>query len=224
MRITKPGDPGKKPKRVAKYLFGCRNCGCEFLCDEKEDTVLSDTFYGFDPEKWTFVSEIEVYGIWKVTTEGDCEGRSSRNLGIFEGYLDDIAFYLVDKAYYTLEFEKISIPRISHEDVRTEQSEVNVSLDISSETWDMSSKERIQEFKKLLSRRNVHVTESQFYASVKLCQNAPTEEERRQKALSKLTRDEIGLDDPETVTPVNYAFCPNCGKPAESLRTIWRDV
>ena len=37
-------------------------------------------------------------------------------------------------------------------------------------------------------------------------------------------RDEIGLDDPETVTPVNYAFCPNCGKPAESLRTIWRDA
>ena len=61
MRIIKPGDPGKKPKRVAKYLFGCKNCGCEFLCDEKEDTVLSNTFYGFDPEKGTHVSEIEVY-------------------------------------------------------------------------------------------------------------------------------------------------------------------
>lgn len=31
------------------------------MCDEKEDTVLSNTFYGFDQEKRTFVSEIEVY-------------------------------------------------------------------------------------------------------------------------------------------------------------------
>lgn len=61
MRIIKPGDPTKKQKRVAKYLFGCKNCGCEFLCDEKEDTVLSDTFYGVDNKNGTYVSEVEVY-------------------------------------------------------------------------------------------------------------------------------------------------------------------
>ena len=32
------------------------------------------------------------YGIWIVTTEGDCEGRSTRHLGVFQGYIDDIAF------------------------------------------------------------------------------------------------------------------------------------
>ena len=114
------------------------------------------------------------YGLWEVTTEGDCEGRSRKGLGVFEGYLDDIAFYLANKAYYTLEFKKISIPRISHEDVSMEQSEVDVLLDSSSGTWDMSSEKRVLEFKKLLSRRNVHVTKSQFYASVKLSQT-PTE-------------------------------------------------
>ena len=129
------------------------------------------------------------YGLWEVTTEGDCEGRSRKGLGVFEGYLDDIAFYLANKAYYTLEFKKISIPRISHEDVSMEQSEVDVLLDSSSGTWDMSSEKRVLEFKKLLSRRNVHVTKSQFYASVKLSQT-PTEDERRQKALSKLTDEE----------------------------------
>ena len=132
------------------------------------------------------------YGLWEVTTEGDCEGRSKKGLGIFEGYLDDIAFYLANKAYYTLEFKKISIPRISHEDVSMEQSEVDVLLDSSSGTWDMSSEKRVLEFKKLLSRRNVHVTKSQFYASVKLSQT-PTEDERRQKALSKLTDEERKL-------------------------------
>lgn len=111
------------------------------------------------------------YGLWKVTTEGDCEGRSSRNLGIFEGYLDDIAFYLADKAYYTLEFEKIDILRISHKNVNAERSEVNVSLDISSGTWGMSSEERVLEFKKLLSERHVRVTEGDTYASVKLCKD-----------------------------------------------------
>ena len=45
------------------------------------------------------------YGLWEVTTEGDCEGRSRKGLGVFEGYLDDIAFYLANKAYYTLEFK-----------------------------------------------------------------------------------------------------------------------
>ena len=93
---------------------------------------------------------------------------------------------------YTLEFKKISIPRISHEDVSMEQSEVDVLLDSSSGTWDMSSEKRVLEFKKLLSRRNVHVTKSQFYASVKLSQT-PTEDERRQKALSKLTDEERKL-------------------------------
>ena len=132
------------------------------------------------------------YGLWEVTTEGDCEGRSKKGLGIFEGYLDDIAFYLANKAYYTLEFKKISIPRISHEDVSMEKSEVDVLLDSSSGTWDMSSEKRVLEFKKLLSRRNVHVTKGQFYASVKLSQT-PTEDERRQKALSKLTDEERKL-------------------------------
>lgn len=31
------------------------------------------------------------YGIWIVTTEGDCEGRSTRHLGVFQEYIDDIA-------------------------------------------------------------------------------------------------------------------------------------
>ena len=31
------------------------------MCDEKEDTVLSNTFYGFNPEKGMYVSEVEIY-------------------------------------------------------------------------------------------------------------------------------------------------------------------
>ena len=42
----------------------------------------------------------KVYGLWNVTTEGDCEGRSVRNLGTYEGNIDEIAFALADKCFY----------------------------------------------------------------------------------------------------------------------------
>ena len=34
------------------------------------------------------------YGTFKVTTEGDCEGKSTRDLGVHTGYIDEIAFAL----------------------------------------------------------------------------------------------------------------------------------
>ena len=47
------------------------------------------------------------YGLWQVTTEGDCEGKTTTNLGVHEGYLDDIAFSLGSRAYYSLQFQKM---------------------------------------------------------------------------------------------------------------------
>jgi hypothetical protein len=54
--------------------------------------------------------------IWKVTTEGDCEGRSVQQLGLFTGEIDDIAFYLKDKSYYKLTFreETVGVKHIDH--------------------------------------------------------------------------------------------------------------
>ncbi|UXQ89020.1 hypothetical protein Thu_177 [Bacillus phage Thurquoise] len=49
----------------------------------------------FDPE-----------GVWKVTTEGDCEGRSTRKLGTYEGHILDIVRQLAGQAYYQLAFER----------------------------------------------------------------------------------------------------------------------
>lgn len=42
------------------------------------------------------------FGIWHVTTEGDCEGRSPRDLGFHEGYIDEIALALADKCFYEI--------------------------------------------------------------------------------------------------------------------------
>ena len=52
----------------------------------------------------------DIYGYWIVTTEGDCEGRTTKTLGTFKGYIDDIALSLANKCYYSLCFTKIKEP------------------------------------------------------------------------------------------------------------------
>lgn len=53
--------------------------------------------------------EYSNYGTFEVTTEGDCEGRSVRHLGTFTGYIDEIAFALADKCYYSLRFSLLKL-------------------------------------------------------------------------------------------------------------------
>ena len=47
--------------------------------------------------------------IYQVTTEGDCEGRTTSNLGIWEGDIVDIALGLADRCAYSLTFKEIKI-------------------------------------------------------------------------------------------------------------------
>ena len=56
-------------------------------------------------------ANLSVYGVWKVTTEADCEGRTVAQLGTYEGFVDDIAFSLADKCYYVLDFELIDLKK-----------------------------------------------------------------------------------------------------------------
>lgn len=133
---------------------------------------------------------------WKVTTEGDCEGRSVRDLGVHFGFIDDIAFALADKCYYSLCFKlvepfDVSIPTAT---------KVNISLDIDSGTWDMPAPRRQQFVANLLTGRDVAVKEGQYYASVELIKGK-TELERKEyekemlkkQALAKLSPEEREL-------------------------------
>ena len=129
------------------------------------------------------------YGIWQVATEGDCEGRSTRQLGIFQGYIDDIAFALAEKCYYSLRFKKISI------DIPTPTKaigEVSVTLDIGSETWELTPEQRVDFFRNMLYKREVFVSKNSEYASVTLC-NPRIENVKREIALAKLTPEEKSL-------------------------------
>lgn len=47
-------------------------------------------------------------GWWNVTTEGDCEGRTTRQLGTHYGHVAEIAFSLPDAPCYTYRFHPVT--------------------------------------------------------------------------------------------------------------------
>lgn len=46
-------------------------------------------------------------GWWKVTTEGDCEGKSTDQLGTHYGHIAEIAFALAGLCEYSLQFQPV---------------------------------------------------------------------------------------------------------------------
>lgn len=60
----------------------------------------------FDPE-----------GTWKVTTEGDCEGRSINHIGTYKGNILDIVKDLSARAYY-----KLTVSRVVDSELSTQRS------------------------------------------------------------------------------------------------------
>lgn len=129
------------------------------------------------------------YGYWNVHTEGDCEGRSVKNLGTFRGHIDEIAFHLADKCYYSLRFSPIEKDEITPEFLSNSDS-VHVSLGIDTGTWDMKPDRRVDYFREILKdRTEVGVEDSMYYASVKLIsrREKSMKEVLRENALAKLT-------------------------------------
>jgi hypothetical protein len=129
------------------------------------------------------------FGMWKVTTEGDVEGKTTRDLGTHEGNLDDIAFMLGGKVGYTLEFRRVYPEKQLGETPPV--SKVHVSL-ADAGLASLPPAERAKYFSDMLIDRPCIVSEGQYYDSVVLTMP----EERRkaaelQKALSKLEDSEI---------------------------------
>lgn len=111
----------------------------------------------------------DTYGTWEVTTEGDCEGRSTTNLGTFVGHIDNIALFLVNKCYYSLRFSKVENPK----DIKLAENKdkVNVTLDVRSQTWDMESKDRVATMKELFKDRPVEIRDGDSYKSFVIARN-----------------------------------------------------
>jgi hypothetical protein len=104
------------------------------------------------------------YGLWQVDTEGDCEGRTSKQLGKFFGHMDEIALFLADRCFYSLTFKKVSDD--CYDFGSPTKNGVYVTLDIASNTWDMDREHLSDVVGEMLKDRPVEVTEGKYYASV----------------------------------------------------------
>jgi hypothetical protein len=51
--------------------------------------------------------------IYKVTTEGDCEGRTNKTLGYCTGEISDIKDFYDDRKTYTLRVEEFDVIKIT---------------------------------------------------------------------------------------------------------------
>jgi len=146
-------------------------------------------------------SNLNPLGYWSVSTEGDVEGRSTKHLGIFYGYIDSLALYLADMSFYKLNFSKIYIPDLrdlNHQGPSPfciKNAEVDVQLDIKSGTWDLNNEERVAYFQKLLRDRTVEVESSKYYASVKIKSERIKSEKDKvyEKLDEKFSKEEIDL-------------------------------
>ncbi len=109
------------------------------------------------------------FGTWKVTTEGDVEGRSTTDLGVHTGHIDEIAQSLGARCFYSLRFSPFSpTPAPAEPEDKKPVRQVSILLDIASETWDMSREERAQVLAEIFKTRPISVLQGQYYASVVL--------------------------------------------------------
>ena len=114
-------------------------------------------------------------GKWKVTTEGDVEGRSTKNLGIHEGHVADIAARLRKHCYYSLKFEAVANLRQPELDEEKGEFKINISLPIETDTWGKDKEACAQAIREWLDTDNtkqvhfLNTERSNYYAAVTIC-------------------------------------------------------
>ena len=131
------------------------------------------------------MKNLQPYGVWKVTTEGDCEGRSIKQLGIHEGYVDEIALCLADKNSYSLEFTRVAAPQ-KLELYSPVCGETTITVHNESEIYGALS---LADLQTMFEGRPVTIKKSNYYKSVKLT-STNFIEVKRKEALAKLTKKE----------------------------------
>jgi len=136
----------------------------------------------YEPLKPIIMENSKTYGSWKVTTEGDVEGKSIKYLGDFIGNLEDIAFHLANKCFYSLRFTKLE--EINEYEITNK--DVNISFDNLYSTEDL-----LPAAKELFSDNpTVLVEKSNFYNSVRLRTTKKVTPDKRAEALAKLSTED----------------------------------
>lgn len=133
------------------------------------------------------------YGYWQVSTEGDEEGKSIRNLGVFHGNIDEIAFALADRVMWSLSFKPIDPDNIPIS--KEYKTKIDIYLDLQGVSYS-DSKTREHIIRAMLAETNIEVKNSGSYGKVLLIR--PEDPDRIKEAkiktvLNKLTNEEKEL-------------------------------
>lgn len=119
--------------------------------------------------------------IWKVCTEGDCEGKTIKNLGTFRGNIVEIAKALASKSFYQLRFTEITTDKLVY---GTLKNSVHFSVNAANRDF----------LKRELDKAGVKVSDSDFYSAVRLdFSEEEINDSKRIAALSKLSDEEKEL-------------------------------
>lgn len=133
------------------------------------------------------------YGYWQVSTEGDEEGKSIRNLGVFLGNIDEIAFALADKVMWSLDFKQINPDDIPAP--KNYKTRIDIYLDLKDVSCG-DSNARFNIMREMLKDTNISVMNGPGYGKVSLIRPEDPDRIREAKietALNKLTDEEKEL-------------------------------
>lgn len=103
-------------------------------------------------------------GTWMITTEGDCEGKTTRNITTVSGHFAEVALAYAGYAEYKLTLET---PKKSHLLKTKPKMQVSVGPGISSGLWDYSN-EIIAEILQKWVGDDYIVKPDRYYKSVKI--------------------------------------------------------
>jgi len=131
-----------------------------------------------------------VSGIWKVTTPGDCEGRTIIDLGTYTGNIDEIALHLADKGT-DLTFTPIDPEKWNDRTPVRKTVHVSMSNLVNSDYGNKSK--FMPQIRELFKDRPVKIGESNYYGSFTITTDNETIDDKRNKLLAKLTLEEKRL-------------------------------
>jgi hypothetical protein len=124
--------------------------------------------------------------IYQVTTEGDCEGRSVSNLGIWEGDIVDIALGLANRCAYSLTFKEIQIKK----PLKPTGTEVDITIwnsDLTNETMIITNLRNDTRVKSLRSDL------SMWRGKISLASEEDIEEMRMRALMQQLSPEDVAL-------------------------------
>lgn len=85
-------------------------------CSSEECFMLNKDHYNFCAmcgealDKSVDLSKLDLEGFWTVSTYGDCEGKTTNDLGTVKGHFNDVIAYFSSKSYYKIWLTKVAPP------------------------------------------------------------------------------------------------------------------